>query len=105
MGMTNEQYIETQTQIELLEGLVGRMNLDGFIAMIESSEALGPLLHPTEWVGAFADGRAERLGALKEMAKTLNQFKAQAIADQIFLSDRMAEAKKKGSKEYGEGEG
>lgn len=45
--MSNAEYIVTQQQLLLMASLIKELNLDGFLARIETAYALGPILDPT----------------------------------------------------------
>lgn len=104
MAMTDEQFETTTHQIRLLEGLVGQLDLDGYRARIAASQALGPLIHPTEFRNAAYDGRADALDRLDELAGILNKFKAKAIEDQRIIADLQKKVLT-GDKKKGEGRG
>lgn len=50
--MTQEEYIEVQSQVLLLGALVRDLDLEGFIAMAERADSVGPLLDPSRWIAA-----------------------------------------------------
>lgn len=50
MALSEEVYVDTQTQVGLFASMLcGMQNLDQFIAQAERAQALGPILHPSEY--------------------------------------------------------
>lgn len=68
--MTDEEYQLVQSQLTLLIPVVDQLNLDGFIARINTAEAVGPVFNPTLYMKA-----SDKLGKIKDLAEALLQFK------------------------------
>jgi hypothetical protein len=67
--MTKDEYLQTQTQLTLIAGLVAEMPLAAFISRAESAEAIGPILHPSEYKAA-----GEQLIAILAIARAARDF-------------------------------
>lgn len=55
--MTNEEYIQTQLQLQALTTILLSMNLEGFLDRIEIADTMGPMLDPTLYNKAGANFR------------------------------------------------
>lgn len=55
--MTNEEYMQTQLQLQALTTILLSMNLEGFLDRIEIADTMGPILDPTLYKKAGADFR------------------------------------------------
>lgn len=45
--MTNEEYQNTQIQLQMIGEVVSRLDLAGFLNRIDRAETMGPILDPT----------------------------------------------------------
>ncbi|MHB8928903.1 MAG: hypothetical protein ACYC9Q_14895 [Bacillota bacterium] len=68
--MTDEEYLQTQQQIELLAVLILLLDLDGFLERIRHAEAMVPMVDPTLWMKG-----GSALQKVKGLAEGLRQFK------------------------------
>ncbi len=55
--MTNEEYIQTQLQLQALTTILLSMNLEGFLDRIEIADTMGPILDPTLYKKSGTDFR------------------------------------------------
>ncbi|MHB8928921.1 MAG: hypothetical protein ACYC9Q_14985 [Bacillota bacterium] len=72
-AMTDEEYLQTQQQIELLAILTLQLDLDGFLERIRHAEAVVPIVDPSIWMKG-----GSALQKVKDLAEGLKQFKKAA---------------------------
>jgi hypothetical protein len=68
--MDNAQYEATYRTLKILAMIVANMDLDGFLAQIETAEVVGPVLDPTLYREA-----GEKLAELKALAEACKVFR------------------------------
>lgn len=68
--MSNEEYIQTQSNIIILAGIVKGLNLDSFISRINEAESIAPITDPTLFKQAGAN-----LSKIKALANALQYLK------------------------------
>ena len=82
--MTEEEYLQTQHQVEMVAGIVAEMPLREFIATAEKADSVGPFVDPTLWREA-----SDNLGALLDIARGLRNFQ-----DFVLTKRALTQAKK-----------
>lgn len=75
--MTDEEYIETQSQIAIVASLVVGMPLAEFIERAETADAIGPYIDPTLWTRGH-----DALRRVKKHARALREFQ-RAVQDDV----------------------
>jgi hypothetical protein len=71
--MEESKYLEVQTQLEILAGIVHDIPLKEFLEAAEVADAVGPIFDPTLWI------RANRnLKRIKALAYKLQAFQEEA---------------------------
>lgn len=74
--MTNDEYLQTQSQIALLAGLAKDLPLEEFLDRIEHTESTAPIFDPTLWIKG--EKRLEAVKALAHGALALKRAYAKA---------------------------
>ncbi len=67
--MTDEEYLQTQSQIMAMANIVTGMLLREFIANAEKADTIGPLLDPTLWIRGH-----DTLATILDIARSLLRF-------------------------------
>lgn len=81
MGMTKEEYANTQQQILLVCSLLREMPLEDFIEWIEKAEAVGPIVNPT----LYRESRGN-IELVKKLAEKLLAVKISIPKERISAS-------------------
>ena len=68
--ITDEQYLNTQTQLTLIAGLAQDMDLNGFLARINDSHSIAPILDPTLYRAGM-----KRLELIADLARAMQKVK------------------------------
>ena len=83
--MSHDEYLQTQTQVCLIAGIVRELPLRGFIDAMAGAEALGMIRDPTLYRAANRN-----LSALRGLAEALLAFQAKVIEAGIGDDDEPA---------------
>jgi len=71
--MDNAEYLQVQSGIAFVVGLVRDMPIAEFIEAADKADAIGPFVDPTLWRAGH-----ERLQSLKELGQELKRFQDKA---------------------------
>jgi hypothetical protein len=69
--MSDEQYLNVQSQVMLFGALVRGLDLNGFIERAERADAVGALLAPSHWIAG-----KDKLELVLTLARKLRAFQA-----------------------------
>lgn len=86
--MTNEEYQRTQDALVEMCKDVLMLDLVGFLARIEHTEALGPIVDPTLWIKG-----SDRLEAIKRCAIAFRGAQGAAEDLRLLILDEIAKGK------------
>lgn len=75
MPMTDSEYQTTQDLLLNVAHLASMLDTEAFLQRIEEAESLGPLLDPTGYRNARAQGGMKKLATIKRLAKAAKDMK------------------------------